>query len=195
MIVRLAERTLRTKYGDFHEFLYYDGQKESIALAMGDIANSSDVSCRIHSACLAAHAFNSIECDCREQMEIAQTIIQQEGKGIIIWLDQEGRGHGHFAVMNAAKLASEQGIPQTEAYKKLGFGDDARRFTSAAKILSDLKVASVVLITDNPQKVEGLVRDGINVSGIKQAVVDTKGNDSLKTYYADKISKGHNIKS
>ncbi len=96
MIVRLADRQLKTKFGVFHEYLYYDGQKESIALAMGDVKNQSTVLCRVHSACMAAHVFNSVECDCREQMEIAQSLIEQEGRGVIIWLDQEGRGEWTF---------------------------------------------------------------------------------------------------
>lgn len=90
MIVRLQEGYLKTKFGTFLEVLYYDGQKESVALVMGDISNSENVLCRIHSSCLSAHVFNSIECDCREQMEMAQFIIEQEGRGIIIWLEQEG---------------------------------------------------------------------------------------------------------
>src|SRR5687767_9897260 len=101
MIIRLAEGNLQTKFGDYHEILFYDGQKESIALIMGNVYGEEQVLCRIHSSCIAAHYFNSTECDCREQMEIAQRLIQQSGKGIIIYLDQEGKGNGHFALLKS----------------------------------------------------------------------------------------------
>ncbi len=88
MIIRLAEGTLQTRFGAFTQILYYDGQKEIIALVMGDIAHKENVLCRVHSHCISAHIFNSIECDCREQMEMAQRLIQEAGSGVIIWLDQ-----------------------------------------------------------------------------------------------------------
>ncbi len=194
MIVRLADRQLKTKFGVFHEYLYYDGQKESIALAMGDVKNQSTVLCRVHSACMAAHVFNSVECDCREQMEIAQSLIEQEGRGVIIWLDQEGRGNGHFALINSAKYAVEHGVSQTEAYQALGFSEDARDYSRASEILSDLGVESIVLITNNPDKKNDLMRDGVDVVGTKPAVMDVSRNDDLRNYYADKKNRGHNIK-
>src|SRR5690349_9497190 len=107
MIVRLAETELKTRFGIFSEILYYDGQKEAIALVMGQLKEMENVLCRVHSHCVAAHIFNSIECDCREQMEMAQRLIKQSGSGIIIWLDQEGRGNGHLAKIKTAKLKTE----------------------------------------------------------------------------------------
>src|ERR1700690_841450 len=186
MIVRLADRQLKTKFGVFHEYLYYDGQKESVALVMGNVEDQSSVLCRVHSACMAAHVFNSIECDCREQMEIAQALIQQEERGVIIWLDQEGRGNGHFALINSAKYAVEHSVSQTEAYKALGFSEDARDFSRASEILSDLGVESIVLITNNPDKKNNLMRDGVDVVGTRPAVMDVSRNDDLRNYYADK---------
>jgi GTP cyclohydrolase II len=194
MIVRLAERQLITKYGIFQEVLYYDGLDESLAIVMGDVENSENVFCRVHSACISAHVFNSIECDCREQMETSQQLIQQDGKGVIIWLDQEGRGNGHFALINSAKLATNDGISQTEAYKKLGFKEDARSFVRAADILNDLKIKSVILLTNNPEKAKDLAKDGINLAGTQRVAVDVKDNLNLKTYYADKIARGHDLK-
>ena len=88
MIIRLAERNLKTKFGNYLEILYYDGQSESIALVMGNVEAQEKVFCRIHSSCVSAHVFNSIECDCREQMEMSQSLIEQKGQGIIIYLDQ-----------------------------------------------------------------------------------------------------------
>ena len=104
MNIRLAERNLKTKFGEFKEILYYDGQRESIALVMGDVENGEDVLCRVHSRCISAHEFNSIECDCREQMEISQFLIEQNGSGVVIWLDQEGKGNGHLALIGSGEI-------------------------------------------------------------------------------------------
>lgn len=147
MIVKLAEGTLKTKYGEYKEYLFYDGQRESIALVMGDVAGETDVLCRVHSSCLFAHAFNSIECDCREQMEISQQLIEKKGKGIVIWLEQEGKGNGHFALLNSVAYKRE-GMPQAEAYEAAGFERDARNFAAAAKILTTLNVKSIRMLTN-----------------------------------------------
>ena len=101
MVVKLAESSVKTKFGEYREILFYDGQKEVIALVMGDVLGAEDVLCRVHSSCIYGHNFNSIECDCREQMEISQQLIQKQGIGIIIWLEQEGKGNGHFALMQS----------------------------------------------------------------------------------------------
>jgi GTP cyclohydrolase II len=172
MIIKLAETPLKTKFGDYQKMLFYNGQKESIALIMGDIQGKENVLCRIHSACMSAHAFNSIECDCREQMEIAQQMIQKEQLGIIIWLEQEGKGNGHFALMQSI-LYKKQGFSQAEAYEAVGFKRDARDFTAAADILKELGVLSVVLLTDNPAKLNDLIQHGINVVNTKEIKMDT----------------------
>lgn len=170
MITRLAEREVRTKFGTFLEVLYYDGQSESIALVIGNLENAENVLCRIHSSCISAHVFNSIECECREEMEISQKLIEKEGRGIVIWLDQEGKGNGHLALMESIKF-KKQGFSQSEAYKKAGFEADARSFRPAAEILAELKVKSVVLLTDNPEKAEELRRESITVSATKKIAV------------------------
>src|SRR5687768_5305374 len=115
MIMRLAERDLRTKFGTFLEILYYDGQKESIALVTGDVTEQDKVLCRIHSHCISAHVFNSIECTSREEMETSQRLIQKAGRGVIVWLDQEGKGNGHLALMQSIPY-KKAGLPQGEAY-------------------------------------------------------------------------------
>jgi GTP cyclohydrolase II len=170
MIVRLAERNLKTKFGNFREILFYDGQSESIALVMGNVEGQENVFCRIHSSCISAHVFNSVECQCREEMETSQQLIEQKGQGVIIWLDQEGKGNGHLALMASIKH-KKAGLSQSEAYKKVGFEADARSFRPAAEILSDLKVKSVVLLTNNPEKAEDLRRASIIVSDIKQITI------------------------
>jgi GTP cyclohydrolase II len=192
MIIRIAEGLLHTKFGTFLEILYYDGQQEMIAIVMGDIQGGEEILCRIHSHCLAAHVFNSIECDCREQMQVAQALIEQRGVGVIIWLDQEGRGNGHLALMRSRAL-QEQGISQTEAYVRLGYEADARRYSRAAEILHDLGVQSVRLMTNSPQKVAGLRAAGINVAGTQPLVLDPNANERLRRNYEDKIARGYRI--
>ena len=166
MVVKIAEGNLKTKYGEYHEILFYDGQKESFALVMGNIENEKDILCRVHSSCIFGHHFNSIECDCREQMEISQQLIQKEGKGIVIWLEQEGKGNGHYALLKSDKY-KKKGIPQAEAYEAVGFQKDARDFRVAADILKELNVKSIRMLTNNQKKVETLTQHGIDVVGIK----------------------------
>ena len=169
MIIKMAEGTLKTKFGEYREALYYDGQKESIALFMGDIAGD-DVLCRVHSSCLIGHAFNSIECDCREQMEASQRLIEQAGRGIIIWLEQEGKGNGHFALLKSVEH-KRRGLKQAEAYEAVGFKRDARDFRAAAEILKDLGVKSVRMITGNANKTDTLTAYGVKVVGTVPTVL------------------------
>lgn len=168
MNIRLAERDLKTKYGTFREVLYYDGQRESIALVMGEVAGGKDVLCRVHSACISGHVFNSIECDCREQFEAAQREIEKAGRGVIIWLDQEGKGNGHLALMLSIKYKKQFG--QDEAYVKAGYKADARDYRPAAKILADLRIESVIVLTGNPGKAEDLRNESVIVSGTKNTI-------------------------
>ena len=192
MVIRLAEGYLRTKFGTFLEILYYDGHKESSAIVMGEVQQRDNVLCRLHSHCIAAHIFNSIECDCREQMEIAQALIEQQGAGVIIWLDQEGRGNGHLALVRSRALQA-QGLSQTEAYVQLGYAADARQYASAAAILQDLGVKSVVLMTNSPHKIESLQAAGITVSGTQPVALDLSANERLRQFYEDKLAQGHRI--
>lgn len=170
MIVKLAEGNLKTKYGEFREVLYYDGQKESIAFMMGTIEGAEDVLCRVHSSCIFGHYFNSIECDCQEQMDVSQQLIQRAGKGIIILLDQEGKGNGHFALLNSVRH-KRLGVKQADAYEAVGFKKDARDFSSAAKILNDLGVHSIRMLTNNTNKIETLRQHGIIIVGTKEIVL------------------------
>jgi GTP cyclohydrolase II len=194
MIIHRAEGPLHTLFGTFQELLYDDGQQESIALVMGQVGQGEEILCRVHSQCLAAHVFNSVECDCREQMALAQAAIAHAGRGLIIWLAQEGRGHGHLALMRSRALQAE-GWSQTEAYHRLGYAAEARDYTSAAEILRDLQVRSIRLLTNSPQKVEGLQAAGIHISGTHPLTVDPGTNERLRRRYAEKIQQGHRIPS
>ena len=171
MITRLAEGDINTRYGLFQEVLYYDGRQESIAITMGDVAGQEDVLCRVHSSCIFGHHFNSIECDCREQMEISQQLIEREGRGIVIWLEQEGKGNGHYALLKSVAY-KRQGYPQAEAYQAVGFPADARDFSPAAAILKDLGVQSVRMLTNNPKKMETLTQHGITVTGTMPTILE-----------------------
>src|SRR5919197_3689168 len=192
MVIRLAEAPLRTRFGTFLEILYYDGQQESIAIIMGDVRQRDNVLCRLHSHCVSAHLFNSIDCDCREQMALAQAMIEQQGAGIIIWLDQEGRGNGHLALLRSRALQA-QGLSQTEAYVQLGYAADARQYASAAAILQELGIASVVLMTNSPHKVKELQEAGISIAGTQPLALDIEAHERLRRFYEDKIAQGHRI--
>lgn len=165
MIKRLGRRELRTKFGTFTEILYYDGQRESIALVMGDVDLADSVLCRVHSHCIGAHVFNSIECTCREEMEAAQAAIRKTGRGVIIWLDQEGKGNGHLALIESMRFKTEHG--QAKAYSLAGYSADARSYRPAAQILADLGVRSIVLLANSESKVDDLRAEGINVTAVR----------------------------
>ena len=163
MTIRLAERKLRTRFGEFTEILYYDGQSESIALVMGDVRGQTEVLCRIHSACIGGHVFNSVECECAAEITAAQRDIQEAGTGVIVYLDQEGKGNGHLALMRSIPF-KELGLNQSDAYQKAGYPADARTYRPAAGILADLGVVSVVLLTSNAGKADELRDLRITVS-------------------------------
>ena len=192
MIVKLAEGNLKTKFGEYHEILFYDGQKETFALVMGNVEGQEDVLCRVHSSCIFAHHFNSIECDCREQMEISQQLIHQSGQGIVIWMEQEGKGNGHFALLKSKEF-KKKGLSQDDAYEAAGFKKDARDYTNAAEILNFLGVKSICMMTNNPNKISTLTRHGIKVNGTKSIVIDAGDNIELKKSLAEKEESGHSF--
>ncbi|MEP6705304.1 MAG: GTP cyclohydrolase [Acidobacteriota bacterium] len=165
MIVRLAQRVLKTKFGTFTEMLYYDGQRESIAIVMGDVGDQENVLCRVHSHCIGAHVFNSLECTCREEMAAAQKIIESDGRGVIIWLDQEGKGNGHLALIESIPFKKELG--QAEAYVKAGYKADARSYTPAVQILNDLNIRSIVLLANSESKADDLRKESIVVTSTR----------------------------
>ncbi|MCE7043895.1 GTP cyclohydrolase [Dyadobacter sp. CY312] len=192
MIIKLAEGNLKTKFGEFKEIMYYDGQTESFALVMGDVKDEEDVLCRVHSSCIFAHHFNSIECDCREQMEISQQLIQEQGKGIVIWLDQEGKANGHFALLKSKEF-KKAGMTQDEAYEAVGFQKDARDFTKAADIIKDLGVGSIRMLTNNIKKTATLTQYGIKVTGVKAITIEPGDNEELRKSLEEKKGNGYGV--
>jgi GTP cyclohydrolase II len=170
MLVHLAQIPLQTIYGTFEEHLFYDGQQELFALVMGEVAGGEAVLCRVHSSCIFGHHFNSIECDCREQMALSQQLIQQAGRGVVIWMEQEGKGNGHLALMKSIAF-KKQGMTQAQAYEAVGAKKDARDFSRAADILRHLGIQSICMLTNNPDKVDTLTRHGIVVAETHPLVV------------------------
>jgi GTP cyclohydrolase II len=125
-------------------------------------------------------------------MELAQAMVESQGSGVIIWLDQEGRGNGHLALLRSRALQA-QGLSQTEAYVQLGYAADARQYASAAAILQDLGVKSVVLMTNSPHKIGSLQVAGITVSATRPLILEPDASDRLRRFYEDKIAQGHRI--
>ena len=162
MIAKIAEGSLHTKYGKYKEYLYYNGQKESIAMIHGELTQNEAVICRIHSSCIFGHYFNSIECTCQSELDKSQKLIQEMGQGIIILLDQEGKGNGHFALLNSTNF-KRQGFDQSKAYEKAGFPKDNRNYMAAADILKDLGIKSIKLLGSNPKKAAEIKNQGIDV--------------------------------
>lgn len=165
-MILLARDSIRTRHGRFDEFLFYDGRRESIALTMGDIFGASSVLCRIHSSCLSAHAFGSIDCDCWEQMDYSQKEISKLGTGVIIWLNQEGRDNGHLAKMSAQPFKA-RGYSQSQAYAHAGHPCDSRDYREAVAVLRLLEIRSVILMTNNSTKAAGLTDAHFEVSAIR----------------------------
>jgi GTP cyclohydrolase II len=159
----LVETTLNTAFGTFRHCIHQHEQSQVTVLIMGDVQGAENVLCRLHSACQNGHYFNSTECDCADQMAAAQKIISEAGKGIILLLDQEGKGNGYLALL-LSKRYKEAGMKQSEAYLAAGYVPDARTYNHAALVLHDLQVKSIVLLSEGTAKSDGLKVLGITVS-------------------------------
>jgi GTP cyclohydrolase II len=155
-----------TRFGKFNIVAFYNNhdEKEHVAMVRGNFYGRVGVPVRIHSECLTGDALGSLRCDCRDQLMTALTMIGRMRTGIVIYLRQEGRGIGLVNKLKAYQL-QDHGCDTFEANRALGFADDERDFSIAAHILRTLKVRSVRLITNNPKKIEGLERAGIEVAG------------------------------
>jgi GTP cyclohydrolase II len=162
-VTRYASATLPTKHGTFRVDVYRDAAgEEHMAVSVGDVAGA-DVLCRVHSECWTSEVLGSLKCDCRVQLDSALERIAREGRGVLIYLRQEGRGIGLGNKIRAYAL-QEQGADTVDANLQLGLPVDARRYDLAAAILADLGVDSVVLMTNNPDKISGLAEAGVRVS-------------------------------
>lgn len=163
--IKQGERVgLPTKYGYFEiiPFLEIDSNEEHIALVKGDFTPNEAILTRIHSACATGDLFGSLRCDCGEQLEISLQRIEAEGKGLLVYLQQEGRGIGLMNKIKAYKLQQE-GYDTVDANIHLGFKPDERNYTIGAEILKALGVCNVRLMTNNPDKISGMELAGITV--------------------------------
>jgi len=168
-VEQVASATFPTRWGNFRIYGFRgqaasDGDRrveEAVALVMGDVKSLAPL-VRVHSQCLTGDVFHSLRCDCRQQLELSLSMIADEGAGILIYEQQEGRGIGLMAKLQAYELQDE-GLDTVEANEKLGFKADHRDFTLPAEILKALGVTRVRLLSNNPDKVEALERAGVKV--------------------------------
>ncbi len=171
-VQRTAESTLPTEYGEFRLVVYsvHDPHahpslsREYLALIVGDVDGAEELPVRLHSECLTGETFASLKCDCRDQLAAAQRYVQEQGRGVIVYLRQEGRGIGLTNKIRAYAL-QEQGADTIEANRLLNLPVDARRYDAAERILEDLGIKSVVLLTNNPNKLNGLTGSAVSTVG------------------------------
>jgi len=164
-VARYSECRLPTEYGPFQVFAYREegNPNEHLAIVRGEVQGENDVLARVHSECLTGEVLHSLKCDCREQLDFGLRRIAEAGRGVVLYLRQEGRGIGLGDKIKAYQL-QQQGYDTVDANRELGFADDLRRYHMVKTMLEDLEVESVALMTNNPSKVEGLRAEGVTVT-------------------------------
>ena len=199
LIKRVATADIPTVHGKFKLYAYestdtsgesIETDKTHVALTKGDIADATPLLVRVHSQCLTGDVFGSLRCDCGEQLEIALQTIEKEGRGVVLYMRQEGRGMGLTGKLRAYQLQDNDGLDTVEANEHLGYPADLRDYGIGAQILADLGVKKMRLMTNNPQKVKGL--DGYGLEIVERVPLQTKPNCFNRRYLETKRSKlGH----
>ena len=191
LVERVAEAQLPTKFGDFTVFGFRSlvDEKHHVAMVKGEVDGEPDVLVRVHSECLTGDVFHSLRCDCGQQLEDALARIEDEGRGVLLYLAQEGRGIGLLNKLRAYKL-QEQGRDTVDANIELGLPADLRDYGIGAQILVDLGLTSIRLLTNNPKKIVGLEGYGLSVSD--QIPIEHEPGDHNREYLkAKKDRLGH----
>ncbi|NQY11919.1 MAG: bifunctional 3,4-dihydroxy-2-butanone-4-phosphate synthase/GTP cyclohydrolase II [Flavobacteriales bacterium] len=194
LIERMVDVHLPTEWGNFELIAYrqiYTGE-EHLALIKGEWDENEPVMVRVHSSCVTGDIFGSCRCDCGAQLHAAMEMVEKEGKGVVVYMNQEGRGIGLINKLKAYKL-QEQGMDTVEANIELGFKEDQREYGVGAQILRDLNVSKIKLMTNNPTKRAGLIGYGLEI--VENIPIEIESNEHNHNYLRTKRDKmGHSIK-
>jgi 3,4-dihydroxy 2-butanone 4-phosphate synthase / GTP cyclohydrolase II len=193
LIERVVSTKLPTAFGDFVAYGYRSlvDNKHHVALVKGDVDGVEDILVRVHSECLTGDVFHSLRCDCGEQLESALSMIEQEGRGVLLYLSQEGRGIGLLNKLRAYKL-QEEGLDTVDANLRLGLPADLRDYGIGAQILTDLGLTSIRILTNNPKKISGMAGYGLSVTD--QIPIEHVPNPHNEAYLRAKRDRlGHTL--
>jgi 3,4-dihydroxy 2-butanone 4-phosphate synthase / GTP cyclohydrolase II len=193
LVERIVATGLPTGFGEFTAVGYRSllDEKHHVAMVKGEVAGEQDVLVRVHSECLTGDVFHSLRCDCGEQLEAALAMIEREGRGVLLYLSQEGRGIGLLNKLRAYKL-QEEGLDTVDANLKLGLPADLRDYGIGAQILVDLGLSSIRILTNNPKKIRGL--EGYGLSVTEQVPIVHAPNPHNEAYLRAKRDRmGHSI--